>query len=77
MSLGDLNKNQIYSSIISKFKKFTLNRNIIAHGKEEINITDEDLYDFFNFVLTIIYINKNKVTNFKEIYERYTNANNG
>lgn len=75
INLVDLNKNKIYSSIISKFKNYTATRNTIAHGKEEIEITKKDLYEFLNFILLIIYINKTKIKNFEELLEKYTTAN--
>ena len=74
-NLGELNKNRIYSSLVSKFKDYTIIRNTIAHGKEEIEITETELYEFFNFVLLIIYINKSKIESFEEILEIYTTAN--
>jgi hypothetical protein len=75
INLGDLNKNKIYSSIVTNFKKYTAIRNTIAHGKEEIEITKTHLFEFSNFVLLIIYINKTKINNFEDILKKYTTTN--
>lgn len=75
INLGNLNKNKIYSSIVTNFKNYTAIRNTIAHGKEEIEITKTNLFEFSNFVLLIIYINKTKINNFEDILKKYTTTN--
>lgn len=75
MNLGDLNKNKIYSSIVANFKNYTTIRNTIAHGKKEIELTKTDLYEFSNFVLLIIYINKTEINNFEDLLKIYNTAN--
>lgn len=75
-NLGELKDNLIYSEIMSNFKHYTSNRNTIAHGKKPISISEKSLYEFFNFVLLIMYINKFKTKNFEELYAKYTNGNN-
>jgi hypothetical protein len=74
-NFGELNSNKIYSSLIDKFKDFTITRNTIAHGNDDIDISKELLFDFLNFTLFMIYINTNKISSFSDVYDKYTNAN--
>lgn len=65
----DLTKNKIYTSVIADFDLFTRKRNIIAHGKTEIEITEEELEKALLFTLIIINSDEFNLTTFTELYE--------
>ncbi|EGI4219356.1 TPA: hypothetical protein R0C51_000535 [Escherichia coli] len=68
--VGDVNKNEIYTSIISGYKKFESNRNIIAHGRELIVVTQEDVDELILFTLLIICIAEGDGSTFKHLASR-------
>lgn len=68
--VGDINKNEIYTSIVSGYKSFESNRNIIAHGRELIVVTQEDLDELILFTLLIICIAEGDGSTFKHLASR-------
>ncbi|MFU9000994.1 hypothetical protein [Proteus sp. TSJ240517] len=71
-AVGDVNKNEIYTSIISGYKNFESNRNIIAHGRESIVVTQEDVDELILFILLIICIAEGDGSTFKLLASRIT-----
>jgi|GEM_PF-1115315 len=68
--VGDVNKNEIYTSIISGYKKFETTRNIIAHGREFILVTQEDVDELILFTLLIICIAERDGSTFEHLASR-------
>ncbi|GKX40843.1 hypothetical protein SOASR014_45820 [Pectobacterium carotovorum subsp. carotovorum] len=68
--VGDVNKNEIYTSIISGYKKFETSRNIIAHGRELIVVTQEDVDELILFTLLIICIAEGDGSTFEHLASR-------
>ncbi|HGN1295906.1 TPA: hypothetical protein ACKRL5_001153 [Proteus mirabilis] len=64
-AVDDVMKNEIYTSIISGYKNFEYNRNIIAHGREFIVVTQEDVDELILFTLLIIFIAEGDGSTFK------------
>jgi len=65
--VGDINKNEIYTSIISGYNAFESNRNIIAHGRKIITVTQEDVDELILFALLIICITEGDGSTFEHL----------
>lgn len=65
--VGDINKNEIYTSIISGYNTFESNRNIIAHGRKIITVTQEDVDELILFALLIICITEGDGSTFEHL----------
>lgn len=63
----DLIKHEIYSSMIGEFKYYTKLRDAIAHGRERLHISDEDVKSLMRFVLTTIVVISKKINNFEKL----------
>lgn len=66
-AVGDINKNEIYTSIISRYNDFESNRNVIAHGRKLITVTQEDVDELILFTLLIICITEGDGCTFKHL----------
>jgi len=49
-----LERHQIYTSVMNKYDSFTANRNNIAHGTNSISILNEEVVSALFFILTLI-----------------------
>ena len=65
-----LEKHQIYCSIIDIYDTFTNNRNNIAHGTNNIAVTNDELNKVFLFILLMIASYKFNCNTFDELNER-------
>lgn len=72
---GNLNKNQIYTSIINDFGDFTTIRNNIAHGKKEIEITESNVQNILFFTTILIASFESCLENFSELNSEIKNNN--
>jgi hypothetical protein len=68
--LTNYSTNQIYTSVIGDFDKFTTIRNTIVHGKEEIEIDDDCASSFLRFVLILVALYTWKDSTFEELKNR-------
>lgn len=63
-------KDTLYSSLMNDIYRQIDNRNIIAHGKNDITVTEKELNNFFICVLTYIISVEFKWKSFDEILEK-------
>jgi len=64
---GVLSKHEIYSALTKELHQFSKTRNLIAHGKSRIDITEAQLKKAFIFVLTMIAAYQYKCHSFADI----------
>lgn len=65
--VGELNSNKIYCSIISEYSSYEKKRNIIAHGRVQLDVSEEDLDKLILFILLIICIVEGKGNSFETL----------
>lgn len=62
-----LERHQIYCSVMSFYDEFTENRNNIAHGINEISISKENIQSALLFILTLITCYEHDITTFENL----------
>lgn len=67
---ANINENLVYTSIINEYNEITAKRNIIAHGRESIVISDTELNSVLLFVVTLIFSFKFNCLSFEQISEK-------
>lgn len=71
-SLDDLNKHQIYTSIVGEFSGYTEIRNNIAHGTAAVAISENDARRLLIFALTMIASLESTISTFQELKAKIT-----
>jgi hypothetical protein len=66
---ANLNKHQIYCSVINMYDPFTNSRNNIAHGTNSIMVSNDELNKAFLFVLIMITSYNFNCNSFDELYK--------
>lgn len=69
----DIGRHQIYTSVLNEYNQHTTNRNTIAHGRNEIIISQEEVKGLLLFVLTIISTYKSSSISFENLYNDIIN----
>lgn len=64
----NLKTNQIYNSILASYDSFTINRNTIAHGRNNIEFNQADLLHVLLFTLTLMSMYELNVSTFDDLY---------
>ena len=70
LKFPQLERHQIYSSVMNFYDEFTENRNNIAHGINEISISKENIQSALLFILTLINCYEYDITTFEELAQR-------
>ncbi len=73
LKFPNLGTHQIYTSVITFFDKYNLDRNAIAHGRNRVEIDEEMVEKSFIFVLTLISSYLFNSSKFDDLYMRITN----
>ncbi|MCC3215545.1 MULTISPECIES: hypothetical protein [Chryseobacterium] len=73
LKFPNLGIHQIYTSIITLFDKYTLDRNSIAHGRNMIDVDDVTVKKSFIFVLTMISAYLLNSSKFDDLYSKIKN----
>jgi len=64
-----INNNQVYTSIMNDYSKYEEIRNKIAHGRQKVLISEEELNEFILFTLILISSAEGKGKTFIELSE--------
>ncbi|MAC96752.1 MAG: hypothetical protein CMC96_14775 [Flavobacteriales bacterium] len=68
----ELEKHQMYSSVMNQYYKFNNERNDIAHGTQQIDVSEDDLDSLLMFVLTMISCYEFSLNKFDDLYAKIT-----